>query len=400
MKKEKMIRRSIVLCFVILFILVSILLVIVQREKNEITKNTNSIKMQDLENSVYDSSVSYNSIKELVEAYGCVFISETKEPTEIIYLSFGKKLYEDNGNSNQEYFESLVNACAKRLIKERFYLYDEEKSIQILVDCDLANGKISYKINDISNYFNQVDSKLYEELENTNIVEYQSIENTYNILYNLIENNMFLTTEFGKSEGTTEDGIYKYYLNQTVKVRVSAGRARNIVFLPGYEGDVFYNISVGTPLKEVAEKLPNYAFGSIEEGFLGYRANEVYVFFYEDEISVYGYSYYEHTEFEKYLGEYIQDRNLSQFVKNVTSLWQSYNEFEYDEVNKNLHLTYPSIGVMIDIVNNDPKGIVLYSNYYFTDLSKRYVAEGNITLNSEDDALFNNEINRRLNENN
>ena len=183
-------------------------------------------------------------------------------------------------------------------------------------------------------------------------------------------------------------------------MRLSAGRVRNIVFLPEYKEEVFYGFYVGTPLKEVKEKLPDVAFGSIEEGFLGYRANEVYVFFYEDEISVYGYSYYEHTDFEKYLGEYLQSKNLSQFVKNVTSLWQSYEEFEYDEVNINLHLTYPAIGVTIDIVNNDSKGIVLYSNYYFTDLSKRYIAEEKITLKSNEDAIFNSETNRRLKENN
>ena len=219
-------------------------------------------------------------------------------------------------------------------------------------------------------------------------------------MYNLIDHNMFLTTEFGESEGLAEDGIYKYYLDKTVKVRLSAGRVRNIVFLPEYKEEVFYGIYVGTPLKEVKEKLPDVAFGSIEEGFLGYRANEVYVFFYEDEISVYGYSYYEHTDFEEYLGEYLQSKNLSQFVKNITSLWQSYEEFEYDEANKNLHLTYPAIGVTIDIVNNDSKGIALYSNYYFSDLSKRYIAEEKITLKSKEDAIFNSETNRRLKENN
>ncbi len=155
MKTEKTIRKLIIICFIILFILAVVLLIFVQKEKNKIEENTNSIQMQDIVNSVYDNNASYSSIKELVEAYGCVFINEIKEPIETIYLSFGKNLYEPDGTSNQQYFENLINASAKRLYKTRFYLYDEEKSIQISVVCDLVNSEISYKINNISNYFSR-----------------------------------------------------------------------------------------------------------------------------------------------------------------------------------------------------------------------------------------------------
>ena len=167
----------------------------------------------------------------------------------------------------------------------------------------------------------------------------------------------------GKIEGKTEDGKYGYYLNKTVKAYISAGKVRNLIFTSAYEGDVFNNISVGTPLKQVAEQLPDYAFGSVNDGFLGYRTKDVYVFIYEDEISVYGYSYSEHPEFEKYIKTYLTNFDLEKFVSNVTSLWQSYDEFEYDKENQSLHLTYPYIGVMIDIEDNVASGITLYSNY-------------------------------------
>ena len=107
MKTEKTIRKLIIICFIILFILAVVLLIFVQKEKNKIEENTNSIQMQDIVNSVYDNNASYSSIKELVEAYGCVFINEIKEPIETIYLSFGKNLYEPDGTSNQQYFENF-----------------------------------------------------------------------------------------------------------------------------------------------------------------------------------------------------------------------------------------------------------------------------------------------------
>lgn len=402
MKNTKMIKITIILCFIVLFILTAILTGIVRKEKKQSLNEQaqNQVVMQDLENAVYDDSVKYNNIKNVLESYGCTFISETKKPTEIIYLSFGKNLYESDGTSNQKYFESLINACAKKLSKTIFYLYDEQKSIQITVECDLINSEITYKINNISDYFSNSESELFKEAETAEIVKYQSIEKTYNILYNLIDNNMFLTNEFGDEEGKTEDGKYGYYLNKTVKAYISAGKVRNLIFTSAYEGDVFNNISVGTPLKQVAEQLPDYAFGSVNDGFLGYRAKDVYVFIYEDEISVYGYSYNEHPEFEEYVKSYLANYDLEKFVSNVTSLWQSYDEFEYDKENQSLHLTYPYIGVMIDIEDNDASGITLYSNYYFTDISKRLVAQGDVSINSKEDAIYKVEMKRKFSENN
>ena len=402
MNNTKIIKIVIILCFVILFILTAVLVGIVKREENKALNKQvqNQVVMQDLENAVYDDSVKYDNIKSVLESYGCSFISETKKPTEIIYLLFGKNLYERDGTSNQNYFESLINACAKKISKNIFYLYDEQNSIQIMVECDLVNSEITYKINNISNYFSNSDSDLFKEAETAEIVKYQPIEKTYNILYNLIDNNMFLTKEFGEAEGKTEDGKYEYYLNKTIKAYISAGKVRNLIFTSAYEGDVFYNISVGTPLKQVAEQLSDYAFGSVNDGFLGYRTKDVYVFIYEDEISVYGYSYYEHSEFEEYVKSYLTNYDLEKFVNNVTSLWQSYDEFEFDKENQSLHLTYPYIGVMIDIEDNDASGITLYSNYYFTDTTKRLVAQEDVSINSKEDAIYKVEMNRKFSKNN
>ena len=388
MKNTKIIKIVIILCFVILFILTAVLVGIVKREENKALNKQvqNQVVMQDLENAVYDDSVKYDNIKSVLESYGCSFISETKKPTEIIYLLFGKNLYEKDGTSNQNYFESLINACAKKLSKNIFYLYDEQNSIQIMVECDLVNSEITYKINNISNYFSNSDSDLFKEAETAEIVKYQPIEKTYNILYNLIDNNMFLTKEFGEAEGKTEDGKYEYYLNKTIRAYITAGKVRNFIFTSAYEGDVFYNI--------------DYAFGSVNDGFLGYRTKDVYVFIYEDEISVYGYSYYEHSEFEEYVKSYLANYDLEKFVNNVTSLWQSYDEFEFDKENQSLHLTYPYIGVMIDIKDNDSSGITLYSNYYFTDTTKRLVAQEDVSINSKEDAIYKVEMNRKFSKNN
>ena len=394
MKNKAFLKKLILICFSILFILLIIMCVLLYKvqEKNETNIGFSVPEKQDLENDVYNNNQVFHNVKEILESYGCTYISEQEEPTTVIYLVFGKSLFNSDGSNNRNYYESLINALAKKLIKKNFYLYDEKNSIQINVSCDFENDNISYKINNISNYFGTTNGDLYQEIENTEIAQYQYIPISYNVLYNIVQNNMYLIDELGEPEG--EVGKYKLYQNGTIMSRNFSGKVRNMIFLEGYDGNVFTGVEVGTPLSEIKKLYPNNAFGSIEEGYLGYRTAELYVFFYENQISVYGYSYYEQKNFEDILEEYLNTNDLNRFTERVTKLWTNYDEFEYDSGNKSLYLTYPSIGVIINIQNNNSKGITICNNYYLSDKIKNFIIENKISLDSSIDALYMSERNR------
>ena len=394
MKNKAFLKKLILICFSILFILLIIMCVLLYKvqEKNETNIGFSVPEKQDLENDVYNNNQVFHNVKEILESYDCTYISEQEEPTTVIYLVFGKSLFNSDGSNNRNYYESLINALAKKLIKKNFYLYDEKNSIQINVSCDFENDNISYKINNISNYFGTTNGDLYQEIENTEIAQYQYIPISYNVLYNIVQNNMYLIDELGEPEG--EVGKYKLYQNGTIMSRNFSGKVRNMIFLEGYDGNVFTGVEVGTPLSEIKKLYPNNAFGSIEEGYLGYRTAELYVFFYENQISVYGYSYYEQKNFEDILEEYLNTNDLNRFTERVTKLWTNYDEFEYDSGNKSLYLTYPSIGVIINIQNNNSKGITICNNYYLSDKIKNFIIENKISLDSSIDALYMSERNR------
>ena len=394
MKNKAFFKKLILICFSILFILLIIMCVLLYKvqKKNETNIGVSIPEKQDLENDVYNNDQVFHNVQEILESYGCTYISEQEEPTTVIYLVFGKSLFNSDGTNNRNYYESLINALAKKLIKKNFYLYDEKNSTQINVTCDFENDNISYKINNISDYFGTANGELYQDIENTEIVQYQYIPISYNVLYNIVQNNMYLIDELGEPEG--EVGKYKLYQNGTIMSRNFSGKVRNMIFLEGYEGNVFTGVEVGTPLSEIKKLYPNNAFGSIEEGYLGYRTAELYAFFYENEISVYGYSYYEQKNFEDILEEYLNTNDLNRFTERVTKLWTNYDEFEYDRGNKSLYLTYPSIGVIINIQNNNSKGITICNNYYLSDKIKNFIIENKISLDSSIDALYMSEKNR------
>ena len=66
---------------------------------------------------------------------------------------------------------------------------------------------------------------------------------------------------------------------------------------------LFKNFDNYEVLEEIADEDPGYCFGSPEEEFLGYRTENVYYFIYDDEISMYGYSYTDNMSFEDLLSD-------------------------------------------------------------------------------------------------
>ena len=73
----------------------------------------------------------------------------------------------------------------------------------------------------------------------------------------------------------------------------------------------------------------------------------------------------------------------------------TYDYCEYDVENKTANIMLSSYGIEIDIKDNDPKGIILYNNYCFTDDSKKLVKNGLITFKNDENSIEKMEIERR-----
>ena len=217
MKERKHIKFLIIILIIILTALLFTSFFMLNKETENYNYQVAIANRHDLENNVYDDSRVYSSIEELLNSYSARLIRIEEQNNYVIYLSFGKSLIDNDGNSNKRYFESLINACAKKLMKKKFYLYDEDRLIKITVECDFYYEKISYKINDIENYFDKLQLKNFNEIENTKIVEKQYIDVPYNILYKIIQFNMRMIEDLGEKEGT--DGKYTIYQNGSIKSR-------------------------------------------------------------------------------------------------------------------------------------------------------------------------------------
>ena len=393
MKKKRAV-FGIVLIFLIFFFFYLILLLLYLQQGLKEGKTLDEIISYEETKSEFEEIPV--TIESVLESYQTKIINKIN--TEI-YVTFSKDLYSENGNSNRLYFENIVEDLKQFFEVHNFYLIDEEKKITISAKYneEIKDYEIIINnLNTIDEFYSKTEGSSYMAVDDSKIVTGTNMSTDNIYLSTLQMNGLFKSIENYLGEGTELDDGYISYLDGLIKLRtVPTGAVRNLIFTENYNGGITKRIYAGMTLEEILEKEPNYDFGGIEKGYLGYRQLNYYLFFYDDEISAYTYSYKENTKFEEILKEYIETENLDRFVNKLSRYWNSYDYLEYDQEQKNAKILYSARGIEIDIKNNDTSGITLYTNYYFTDLTKSYVKNGIVKFNEKTDLIHKIEKERR-----
>ncbi len=385
-------KKKLTIVFIIIFIILILLYLFLKNEVDKLEEkqsiNENSIEVISKEKE--------NTLDGVIKKYKGEYISEKSNR---IFLNFAKDLYDENGNSNEEYFEKMIEDIIKLKEFENsdFHLIDEDKKITIDV-FNTNKDKPEILYNKTEDFYSQSNGENYAIIDKIEIMEIKPITIISKELRKLIDGNMFfrfIKDELG--EGIELKNGYTSFKDGEILLKILNSKVRNIVFTKKYPSEIINNIKVGTNLEKVKEVCKDASKENNTEKYILYRTADVYIFFYEDEVSAYGYSYFENTLFEEYLEQYLEDKNLDEFVTKVLKKWTNYDKNEYDPDKQNAHITFPSRGVEIKIDNNNSYGITLYNNYFFTEKSKEFVKSGKIQINAEEDLLELMEINRRNN---
>lgn len=390
-RKAKFIIVAIIIILGIL--LVTIQMILIVEEEKLPSQSQNNIQVSTGNNS---SNAKANSVKEIIENAGSKYIKLERSVYINIYANFKNDLYDENGRSNEKYFNDII-AQIVELEKSSFYLIDNEKNIKIFVFYDKQKENYKIRINDIDNFYDETDGKTYVDIENTEIVKTTNFAVT-NDLYNKLQLRAmsFANTIIVTSEREKLPNGYYIYPNEHIKAKLSNSKVLNLIFDEDYEGQIATSsVLANTKLEDIEKKFKSPGFGSSREGYLCYRTKTEYTFFYGDEVSIYPYKYEANEYFDKYLTDYCSTGDLDKLVSDFTTEWSSYFEFEYDAENQNLKLTFPTRGIAMDIIGNNSKGITIYNNYYLTDTVKQLIKNNKITLEPEKDLLLITEQKRR-----
>lgn len=346
-------------------------------------------------NNKYKTIEDFKNEKQVLEYLGCNYIrtesSKDKEYKQKIYVKFNKDLYE-NGKSNERFFQNLIQMVTVVSKYKSTILTDTQKDITIKIKCDQYEMQ-NYYINDIENYFAKQDSnngisKYQEEFETRMIINSSIIKQAINKKW------IYKEIDFGSKESEFEN--YNIYFDEGIKVRVVNNKVFNIVFNSNYTKPVVDSITVGTKIGNVKEILGTPTYSNDLNKIIGYKNKDIYVFFTNEEISIYRVENEYKDNFYKLLERFANSEiDFQSFTNELTTLWIDYDE--YANIDTYYSLNYTLKGVSIKVTPEDKDGVHLYNNYLGLrnneDLQK-FIDSGKVHIDTSTNSVFNSELKR------
>lgn len=373
-------KKRIVVLIVAIFILLIISMIL-----SKISK-----KSSDNQEITYDS---LTNVQQVVEYYKCTYISEEESKERNfsldVYLKFCKPLYDEEDNSNEEFYNNIINDIAKVINYKSYIMRDRENDITIKVTC--KNRKVdSFLINDIEDYFIYMDSKI--SMKNFKEFKTTDFDISSEILQSVINDGWDNRYNFGIRDSIYDD--YYVYLNQGIKVRTIQDKIYNIIFDKKYNGNVINNLFPGIELDTVKSILGKPTFEDKENEVIGYKGEGIYVFFSKNEISIYRIINDSTDDFFKLADKFINSElDLLEFMNELTYMWPDYSKYEYSA--NSVYLSYPLKGIEIKINYDDINGILVYNNIKSSPSKiERYLENTNFVAQLQLDSVFEVEIKR------
>lgn len=355
-------------------------------------------------NKTYSSVDDFESIKELVNYYNCEYkgMKNSKEEnyTKDIYIIFSEDPITEDGETNKMFYENLISLISAKMEKKDYRIIDENKQLTIRVRFD-EEGRVGYTINGYRNYFENLKS-LYN-INNEKIDNITQINIVSKELQNIIDNNWIRrNSNLGNKTSSCEN--YDIYWSDGYKIRTINNKIYNIIFLNKYQGEVLQGITTNMPTDEIIKVLgePTYE-NELEVQVIGYKLNNLYVFFTNGEISVYRsdeYNEEDNKKFASLMTKLNKDKDYNNFLTELTNLYPDYSSYEQEK--SNIKITYPLRGFEINFGQNVNNGITIYNNYkgYITedisidDIKNNKQLPANSYLNLERNIVFDEELDR------
>ena len=190
-----------------------------------------------------------------------------------LYAELQKDLYSENGESNKNFFEQLIKDLIPFFEKESFYIIDQSKFIDIYIKYNLSTDEYVIIINDNENFYSETDGQQYERVKDSVIVQGSNFYVNDYYLNTLRLHDMFFSSIKDKvGEPVILDDGYEQYFDGAMKLRKAHNNTvKNVVFSEKYNAEICKGVKPGTPLSDILKINPKLSFGSIKDGFLGYR---------------------------------------------------------------------------------------------------------------------------------
>ena len=357
--KKKNYKKIIIISLIILLLFLITIIIIKHNEK---VRKAKMLEEETARIKSYTALTDFKTIEEVAIYLNCKFIKQEDSKTENISYDIFMKLpvqYSEENAENKSFTEKLIQYSAYVLKYKNFIIIDEENNTKIIVMCNEEKQLVAtYSINSMENYFdiiqNREEAKKYKPIENTEDINVTSKE-----LLQLIENNWSADKiDFGTKESIYRN--YDIYFDEGIQVRKVYGKVFNIVFTQKYEGTIVNNLKSTSTIDEIKQSLgqPQFENGNL----IGYKDGKIYIFFCDNQVSVYRVEQYETDSIAKIIESKSEDNeNEKVFVDEIRNIWKDNDIYEFDE--NNVRLQYTLKGLCIKYDSTTQKGVLVYNNY-------------------------------------
>ncbi len=345
-------KKLFIIILILLVILLFTLLGLIGRNIMNDTSNT----------PIYSTIESMPDVKTLINQMYGKFIkiedSKNEKYSKDIYVKLKYDLYE-NDVPKKDFYNALIQNVAQMLNYNNVRIIDEDKQLEIKVVCDKENRTLigSY-INNDTNFYGHYESQ--KALANYKPTQVTNLRLDSNELKTLTQNN-WNRKELSIGKETEKVDEYIEYLDYGIYIYDIDEKVFNLIFDTRYKGTIVNGIKVGDSLENVVSILGNPTFGNIEEGYVGYKGQELYVFFNNEQISIYPVENNNSSDLSQLVKQYESDGSIKKLVSNATDIWENYEEYYYDEYTVNL--TYPLAGLKFQFGITENHGIIIYNNF-------------------------------------
>ena len=348
MIKQKKWNKKRVVIFISIVIFITILMIISIINSNK--KNTPGLP--------YEMS----KIEDIFEYYNCKFVKKVNSKDERlkfdIYANFDRDYYTEDV-SNKAYFNGLISYISENLEYVNYQLLDSSRNIVIVV---LGNTeeKCIEKIyfNGEMTYFEKKDNE--KNIENYEKIETTKLQINSKELNEIIKNNW----QSGKVNFGTQESIfneYNIYFDEGIEVKTTASKIYNVVFTEKYTKEITNGLKVNSSTTQITNKLGTPTFSNKNLGITGYKGEECYIFFSENEVSVYRVeNEYKNDDFIKIVEQLMKDKKMTSFANSLTDIWQDYDLYITDE--DGIQIRYSIKGIEINFTKSSGK-LTFYNNY-------------------------------------
>ena len=274
-----------------------------------------------------------------------------------IYVKLSYGLYE-NEVPKKDFYNALIENVAQMMNYENVRIIDEDRKIELKVICDKENqALIGSYINGDTNFYGHYESQ--KALANYKKTEITKLNIESAEIITLIQNDWSKDKlSIGKQANQVDE--YIEYPEYGINIYEIDEKVFNLIFDTRYKQTVVNGIKVGETLENVIKILGAPTFGSLDDEYIGYKGEKVYVFFNNKQISIYP-TENKDSDLSQLVAQYESDGSIKKLVSRATDAWENYEEYYYDEYTVNL--TYPLEGIKIQFGITENHGIIIYNNY-------------------------------------